>query len=321
MTSASPISVESATFVAKSKVVLGCQGKGLMQLAGQRFVDYRQMVRPRIIVMSAAAIMAGFVLASPITLLWSVMCVAVVGICCLVAASSVLNQVIESDTDARMNRTVDRPVASGRISRAEAAIFGICISAFGALVLAIYVNTLTSMASFLTMLTYVLLYTPLKRSSALCTTVGAVPGAMPAVLGWFAAGGNPGLEALALFGLFFVWQFPHFLAIGWIYRDDYENAGLKMLPSFRDNGARAGWIALVYAVAFVPVSCLPRFVGLAGTGYLAAALILSLGYLWLTARFSISRTNVRARQLMVGSLICLPAMLVCLVADYLRLVS
>ncbi len=321
MSSASPISVDSATFVAESKVVLECQGRGWMQLAAQRFVDYCQMARPRIIVMSAAAIMAGFVLASPITLMWSVMWVAVVGICCLVAASSVLNQVIESDTDARMNRTVDRPVASGRISRAEAATFGIGISIFGALVLAIYVNTLTSAASFLTMLSYVLLYTPLKRSSALCTTVGAVPGAMPAVLGWFAAGGNPGLESLALFGLFFVWQFPHFLAIGWIYRDDYENAGLKMLPSFHDNGARAGWIALVYAVAFVPVSCLPRFVGLAGTGYLAAALILSLGYLWLTARFSISRTNVRARQLMVGSLICLPAMLICLVADYLRLVS
>jgi protoheme IX farnesyltransferase len=245
----------------------------------------------------------------------------VFGICCLVAASSVLNQVIESRTDARMNRTVDRPVASGRLSRKEAAGFGILISILGSVVLAIYVNPLTSVSAFVTMLTYVLLYTPLKRSSALCTTVGAVPGAMPAVLGWFAAGGHVGVEAVALFGLFFVWQFPHFLAIGWIYRDDYQAAGLKMLPSFTDEGARAGWIALVYAVAFVPVSCLPRFVGLAGTGYLGAALILSLGYLWLTVRFSMSRTNLRAKQLMAGSLICLPAMLICLVADYLRLVS
>lgn len=287
----------------------------------RRLSDYRQLIRPRILTMSSAAVVAGFILASPISLNWMVMAVAVLGICCLVAASSVLNQVIEAQTDAKMNRTIDRPVASGRLSRKEAAGFGITISILGSVVLAVYVNYLTSATAFLTMLTYVLLYTPLKRSSALCTTVGAVPGAMPAVLGWFAAGGNPGVEAIALFGLFFVWQFPHFLAIGWIYRDDYAAAGLKMLPSFTDGGARAGWVALVYAVAFVPVSCLPRFVGLAGTGYLGAALILSLGYLWLTVRFSVSRTNIRAKQLMAGSLICLPAMLICLVADYLRLVS
>ena len=291
------------------------------EVIARRLSDYRQLVRPRILIMSSAAVVAGFILASPIAISWPVMGLSVFGICCLVAASSVLNQVIESRTDARMNRTVDRPVASGRLSRKEAAGFGILISILGSVVLAVYVNPLTSVSAFVTMLTYVLLYTPLKRSSALCTTVGAVPGAMPAVLGWFAAGGYVGVEAVALFGLFFVWQFPHFLAIGWIYRDDYQAAGLKMLPSFTDEGARAGWIALVYAVAFVPVSCLPRFVGLAGTGYLGAALILSLGYLWLTVRFSMSRTNLRAKQLMAGSLICLPAMLICLVADYLRLVS
>jgi len=291
------------------------------EVIARRLSDYRQLVRPRILIMSSAAVVAGFILASPIAISWPVMGFSVFGIRCLVAASSVLNQVIESRTDARMNRTVDRPVASGRLSRKEGAWFGILISILGSLVLAVYVNSLTSVSAFVTMLTYVLLYTPLKRSSALCTTVGAVPGAMPAVLGWFAAGGHVGVEAVALFGLFFVWQFPHFLAIGWIYRDDYQAAGLKMLPSFTDEGARAGWIALVYAVAFVPVSCLPRFVGLAGTGYLGAALILSLGYLWLTVRFSMSRTNLRAKQLMAGSLICLPAMLICLVADYLRLVS
>lgn len=287
----------------------------------QRLADYRQMVRPRIIVMSAAAIMAGFVLASAAEIAWIIMLIAVVGICCLVAASSVLNQMIESVTDLRMNRTSERPVASGRLSRREAGLFGLALSIFGTLILASSVNTLTSVAALLTMLTYVLLYTPLKRVTSLCTTVGAVPGAMPPVLGWFAAGGQMGWEALALFAVFFVWQFPHFLAIGWIYREDYERAGLKMLPSFSDEGRRTGWIALIYAIAFVPVSCLPRFVGLAGSGYLAAALILSLGYLWLTLRFFVSRQNVIARQLMVGSLICLPALLICLVADFLRLVS
>ncbi len=300
---------------------IDCSKVGLAATLAGRFADYRQMARPRIMLMSAAAVISGFILASPIEISWPVVWIAVLGICCLVAASSILNQVIESATDLRMHRTSDRPVASGRISRFEAAGFGIVASIIGAALLWRFVNHTTSIAAFCTMLSYVLLYTPLKRISSLCTTVGAVPGAMPPVLGWLAAGGEFGLETLALFAVFFVWQFPHFLAIGWIYRDDYERAGLKMLPSFKDNGVRTGWIALTYALAFVPVSCLPRIVGLAGPGYMAAAIVLSLGYLWLTVRFVSSRTNSRARQLMFGSLICLPVLLVCLVADYLRLVS
>jgi protoheme IX farnesyltransferase len=182
-----------------------------------------------------------------------------------------------------------------------------------------FVNPMTSAASLLTMLCYVCGYTPLKRRSEFCTTVGAIPGAMPPVLGWLAAGGTPGIECLALFAVFFVWQFPHFLAIGWIYRRQYEDAGLKMLPSFSDGGRLTGLVAMVYAVAFVPVACLPRFVGLAGSGYLAAALVLSAGYLWLTFRFALSRSEFRARRLLAGSLVCLPVLLVCLVFDFLRL--
>ncbi|RLT07285.1 MAG: protoheme IX farnesyltransferase [Planctomycetota bacterium] len=294
---------------------------GVLATLMARFADYRQMSRPRIMLMSAAAALSGFVLASPIVISWPVVCLAIIGICCLVAASSALNQVMEAGTDKQMNRTSDRPVASGRISRVEGAVLGILAATIGASVLWVFVNHATSIAAIFTMLAYVLLYTPLKRISTLCTTVGAVPGAMPPVLGWLAAGGEFGQEALALFAVFFVWQFPHFLAIGWIYRDDYERAGLKMLPSFSDHGVRTGWIALSYALAFVPVSCLPRVAGLAGPGYVAAALVLSLGYLWLTVRFVVDRTNVRARQLMIGSLICLPVLLLCLVVDYLRLVS
>ena len=294
---------------------------GVLATLMARFADYRQMSRPRIMLMSAAAALSGFVLASPIVISWPVVCLAIIGICCLVAASSAWNQVMEAGTDKQMNRTSDRPVASGRISRVEGAVLGILAATIGASVLWVFVNHATSIAAIFTMLAYVLLYTPLKRISTLCTTVGAVPGAMPPVLGWLAAGGEFGQEALALFAVFFVWQFPHFLAIGWIYRDDYERAGLKMLPSFSDHGVRTGWIALSYALAFVPVSCLPRVAGLAGPGYVAAALVLSLGYLWLTVRFVVDRTNVRARQLMIGSLICLPVLLLCLVVDYLRLVS
>lgn len=283
--------------------------------------DLWQMARPRILVMSAAAIAGGYVLASPGPLSWPTLVIAIPAICCFVAASSVLNQVMEHRSDRKMVRTSNRPVASGRVSLNVAFLFGVCLSAVGAVVLWWQVNALTSIASFLTMLSYVLVYTPLKRRTAFCTTIGAVPGAMPPVLGWFAAGGDLTVEALALFAIFFVWQFPHFLAIGWIYRDQYQSAGLKMLPSYTDSGRRTGWIALCYALAFVPVTCVPRFVGLAGPGYLSAAVILSLGYLWLTIRFFVERSDVRARQLMVGSLICLPVLLCCLVLDFIRLTA
>ncbi|MEY2726379.1 MAG: Protoheme farnesyltransferase 1 [Planctomycetota bacterium] len=288
-------------------------------IAADRFADYRLMVRPRILVMSAVAVAAGFVLASPETVDWLLLTIAAPSICLLVAASSVLNQVLESDSDYLMNRTSGRPLASGRISRREGLLFGLLLASCGTALLWLFVNPATSVASLLTMLCYVLGYTPLKRRSEFCTTVGAVPGAMPPVLGWLAAGNAPGIECIALFAIFFVWQFPHFLAIGWIYRHQYQAAGLKMLPSFTDEGRLTGLIALIYAVAFVPVACLPRFVGLAGTGYLAAAILLSSGYLWLTLQFSLSRSEVRARRLLAGSLICLPVLLGCLVFDFLRL--
>ncbi len=285
----------------------------------ERLAEYRQMVRPRILLMSAVAVTAGFVLSSEELVDWLLLAVAAPSICLLVAASSVLNQVIESDSDSRMARTTGRPLASGRISRREGALFGVALAIAGTVLLWMFVNPMTSAASLLTMLCYVCGYTPLKRRSEFCTTVGAIPGAMPPVLGWLAAGGAPGIECLALFAVFFVWQFPHFLAIGWIYRRQYEDAGLKMLPSFSDGGRLTGLVAMVYAVAFVPVACLPRFVGLAGSGYLAAALVLSAGYLWLTFRFAVSRSEFRARRLLAGSLVCLPVLLVCLVFDFLRL--
>jgi len=291
------------------------------RLISLRMSDYLQLCRPRIAVMSAAAAAAGFTLASVAGVDWAQLGISLAGITLLVVSASSLNQVLERHTDGKMHRTSGRPMVLGRLSVSEGWLIG-CVSCLvGTLLLFRLVNPATGICGLLTVLIYVGLYTPMKRTSSLCTTVGAIPGAMPPVLGWLAAGGSFGLEALALFALFFVWQFPHFLAIGWIYRRQYEQAGLKMLPSFQDQGRRAGLIALVYAVAFVPVSVLPRFAGLAGSGYVAAALILSFGYLWLTVRFCRERTDVRARQLMVGSLLCLPALLMSLVIDFVRLTS
>lgn len=295
------------------------RGQRLAQLMQQRLADYAQLCRPRIAVLAAVAVSVGFTLALVGTMDWPKLAWTVIGITCFVAASSTLNQVFERRTDREMNRTSGRPLVTGRMSSAEGWLAGTTMALTGSLILGQFVDALTCAASLFTMLTYVFAYTPLKRVSTLCTTVGAIPGAMPPVLGWFAGGGQPGPEALALFALFFVWQFPHFLAIGWIYRHEYRRAGLKMLPSFSDGGRLTGLIALSYAIVFVPVSVLPRYVGLAGTGYLAAALVLSIGYLVLTARFCFVRSDQRARQLLVGSLLCLPSLLVGMLADFLRL--
>jgi protoheme IX farnesyltransferase len=286
-----------------------------------RLTDYVRLCRPRIAVMTSVSVAAGFALAATTAVDWSVMLAAVAGVVAFVAASSVLNQTLERDTDALMQRTMHRPLVTGSVSVHEGWLLGLGFAAIGSAILFFAVNSATAIASMLTMLVYVFAYTPAKRRTTLCTTIGAVPGAMPPVLGWLACRGDAGIEALSLFAIFFVWQFPHFLAIGWIYRGDYRDAGLRMLPSFTDNGRSTAILATAYAAVFVPVCCLPRFVGLAGTGYLFAALLLSLGYLAFTIRFALNRTDVNARRLMASSLICLPCLLLCLVFDYIRLTS
>ncbi|MFN8707039.1 MAG: heme o synthase [Planctomyces sp.] len=291
------------------------------RLENGRLADYLTLCRPRIAVMSAAAAAAGYTLTATQGVDWIHLAFVLTGIVSLVASASILNQVLESETDLLMKRTEKRPLATGRISVAEGWLIGLLALLVGFVVLLKFANVLTAMAGVLTAVVYVAIYTPMKRWSPLCTTVGAIPGAMPPVLGWFAAGGAPDLGALSLFALFFVWQFPHFLAIAWIYRDQYRQAGLKMLPGEEDGGRRAGLIALIYAAAFVPVSVMPRFAGLSGAGYVASAMVLSLGYLWLTLRFTKERTDERARQLMLGSLLCRPALLISLVFDYVRLTS
>lgn len=313
----SPLIAQAATVMTAGDSELGFR----QSLLAQRLSDYLQLCRPRIAVISAAAAAVGFVLASAGEIQWDRLTAAVGGIVCFVAASSILNQVLEHRIDRRMKRTADRPLAAQRLSLREARILGAAAVLLGCIVLSAGVNPVVCVSALATCLIYVLAYTPLKRCTSLCTTVGAIPGAMPPVLGWLAGGGGVGVELVSLFALFFTWQFPHFLAIGWIYRDDYERAGLKMLPSYRDSGYRAGVVALIYAIAFVPVSLLPRYAGLAGNGYALAAIVLSCGYLFLTLRFFVHRTDGRARQLMLGSLICLPALLLSLLIDFLRLTS
>lgn len=286
-----------------------------------RVADYLEMCRPRIAMMTIVAVSAGFVLASPIFIQWRVLAMALVGIVQLVASSSILNQVLEIRTDSAMARTTDRPLTAGRISPFEATVAGLLLAVGGVTVLWLFVNPVTTLAGLGTLLSYVILYTPLKTRSILCTTVGAVPGAMPPVLGWLAAGGAAGMELWSLFALLFTWQFPHFLAIGWIYRHDYEQAGLRMLPSFSDGGRRAGIVAAIYAAAFIPVSLLPSYCGLTGRVYFATALILSGIYFAASLRFSANRSTRSARDLLLISLMVLPLLLLVMVAEFLHLTA
>ncbi|MEZ6129948.1 MAG: heme o synthase [Planctomycetaceae bacterium] len=294
---------------------------GMSAVLRQRAADYAELCRPRIAVMTMVSVAVGFTLASPIVFDGGTLLISMLGIVQLVAASSILNQFLERCTDARMQRTAGRPIAAGRIPVLEAVAASGLLTASGFVMLWNLVNPVTAIATLATLTVYVLAYTTLKTRTSLCTTVGAIPGAMPPVLGWLAAGGSAGIQALALFALFFVWQFPHFLAIGWIHRHDYQRAGLRMLPSFSDRGRLTGIFAVTYAAAFVPVSLLPTSIGMSGDLYGAAALLLSITYLVYSIRFLLVRSERRARSLLYNSLLCLPLLLIALVVDFLRLTA
>lgn len=316
------MSIASSTSAGSAAVSAPALSVGSMtSVMRQRLADYAELCRPRIALMTMISVAVGFTLGSPILFESAVLFLAIAGIVQLVAASSILNQCFERHTDSRMKRTAQRPVAAGRIPVFEAVAVSAFLTCCGSLLLWKLVNPLTAVATLATLLVYVLGYTLLKNRTSLCTTVGAIPGAMPPVLGWLAAGGSLNIQALALFALFFVWQFPHFLAIGWIHRQDYRQAGLRMLPSFTDGGRRTGLIAVVYALAFVPVSLLPASVGMSGQIYWLAALVLSVTYLIYSVRFLLDRSELRARKLLYNSLLCLPLLLLALVIDFLRLTA
>ena len=245
---------------------------------------------------------------------------ALLGVALVATASSAFNQVIERHSDARMNRTSDRPIPSGRVSVAEVSAFGALCGVGGSIWLLAYVNSITAALTGLTFLLYVLAYTPLKSRSFLCTAIGAIPGAMPPVLGWTAAGAPLDERALALFGILFLWQFPHFLAIAFLHKDDYQRANLKMLPG---NGVPrvVGWMAICYALLLIPVSLMPSAVALAGVGYFATAVVLGLGYLVASIRFMLNESRHTARGLILTSIVYLPVLLLVLTWDHFSLLQ
>lgn len=286
-----------------------------------KLADYLELSKPRIAVMAMVTVTIGFALGSSLTS-WNTILLlkSMFGIALVAAGSSALNQALEKKTDKLMARTENRPLPSGRMSMAETITFGAGTGIVGTVWLALMVNVTTAILGAITLFLYVAIYTPLKRKTALCTAIGAVPGAMPPVLGWAASGAPLNIQAFTLFAILFLWQFPHFLAICWIYRHQYSGAGLKMLPD-TDMPRAVGIMCVLYAIVLLPVSLLPSKVALAGTGYTFAAIVLGVGYAFFALRFAIDECDATARKLLLSSLIYLPVLLLILCWDHLQLLS
>lgn len=276
-----------------------------------------ELTKPRITQLVLLTAAAGFYLgASGAADLW-LFAHTLLGTALVAGGTNALNQLSERDVDARMRRTRRRPLPSGRVSVRAAAVFAAAISVAGVAYLAATVNVLTAGLAALTLATYVFVYTPLKRRTSLNTLIGAVPGALPIVGGWTAAGGRLDVAAAALFWILFLWQLPHFLALAWLYRDDYRAGGLVMLGGEDPSGRLTGRASTLFALALVPVSLVPTLAGLTGGLYFAGALLLGALYAAAGAALSFATTDRRARRLFLVSIAYLPALLGLMVLDRL----
>jgi protoheme IX farnesyltransferase len=285
----------------------------------RRFADFVMLTKPRLNLLVLTTTLAGLYLASPSGVEIALLLNTLVGTALVAGGAAALNQVWERRTDALMRRTSTRPLPGGRLSVADSTWFGVLLSIMGLAQLALLVNVTAAAVAAATLISYVLVYTPLKLRTSLATLVGAIPGALPPVIGWSAATGRITLPALVLFGIVFFWQMPHFLAIAWLFRDDYANAGIPLLPVLEPDGRRTGQQAFIYAAALWPVSLLPAVVGLAGIPYAIVATALGLLFVWLTLRFARERSMPNARTLFLFSITYLPILLGALVADRLWL--
>jgi len=279
------------------------------------WVDYVALTKPRVNLLVLVTTTIGFHLGNVGRTDLALLFHTVVGTFLVAGGAAAFNQVLERDVDALMRRTMTRPLPGGRVGPKDAALFAAGLSAAGILELGLGANWLAAAVAMVTLASYALVYTPLKRVTSLATVVGAVPGALPPLIGWAAARGSIGLEAWVLFAIVFVWQMPHVLAISWIYREDYERGGVRVLP-VEDPGGRSTAFQMVnYSAALIPVSLLPTIVGLAGRVYLAGAIVLGIGMLALSIRFAQHRTPLHARRLFLASLAYLPLLWVLMLAN------
>ena len=297
----------------------------MVQKSVARLRDYSELTKARITTLIVLTAWSGYFFGAHRMgeSSWSLGLIkALFGIALVSSGTAALNEVLESGVDARMRRTARRPLPSGRMTRAHATAIGLALTLGGSVYLAIYVNLLTGLLGCLTSLVYLAVYTPLKKVSPLCTFVGAFPGAMPVVLGWTAARGKLEVEVLILFAIMFVWQFPHFLSIAWLYREDYEQGGIRMLPVVESDGKSTAWRILAYSAALIPVSLLPVALGMAGRVYVVGAILMgialfrvSMGMAYPQLPATDPASKPRARRLLRATILYLPALFALMMAN------
>lgn len=276
-----------------------------------RVGDLVELTKPRITFLVLITTLVGFYMGSRDGLNFLLLFHAILGTGLVASGASALNQYFERELDARMMRTRNRPLPDGRLVPNEALVFSAVISAAGVIYLGFFVNLLTAVIGAATLFGYILVYTPLKTRTALCTLIGAFPGAAPPVMGWTAARGEVDAVALSLFAILFLWQMPHFFAIAWIFTEDYTRAGFSMNVS----GQRTGRLIIMYCCALIPISVLPTFFGLTGMIYLLGAILFGFIYLGYGFAVALFRSNTHAHRLLRVSVLYLPALLLLMMLD------
>jgi protoheme IX farnesyltransferase len=280
--------------------------------------DYWALTKPEVNFLILITTFAGFYLGYPSKVngfSFALLISTLLGTLLVAGGTAALNQFIERRFDAQMRRTARRPLAAGKLNPAGALCFGILLSAAGTFYLAVAVNPLASLLAVLTLASYLFIYTPLKRKTPLCVLMGAFPGAMPPLIGWAAARGRIDPEAWVLFAMVFLWQFPHFMAIAWMYREDYARAGYLVLPWGKWREQYLVWQSVGVSLALIPMSLIPTFIGGSGLVYSVSALIFGLIFFYYSARFAFHRSNAVARQLLAASIVYLPAVFTLLILN------
>ncbi len=277
---------------------------------GTRLGDFVELTKPRLTMLSVLTTLAGFYMATTGELEFMLLVHTMLGTFMIGGGCGALNMYVEREHDAQMRRTMTRPLPSGKLAPAEALFFGLALAIGGVLYLTIAANPLTGLLAAATVVSYVLWYTPLKRLSTLNTVVGGIPGALPPVIGWAAVRGEIGPEAIVLFGILFCWQMPHFLGLAWMYRNDYERAGYKMLPVVDPSGASTSRQILIYTGALVPISLIPTLQGITGSFYFFGAFLLGFLFIAIGMMLAATKKNKHAKYLFYYSLLYLPVLLI-----------
>ncbi len=274
----------------------------------EKLAAYVELTKPRITLFIVLTAAAGFCLGTKGALDYALLAHTLFGVALLSSGIATLNQYMERDLDGRMRRTAARPLPSGKLRPFDALIFGVALTVIAEAYLALTVNPLTALLGFAVIVGYLFCYTPLKTRTSLSTVVGAFPGAMPPLVGWAAANNAIGVEAWTLFAILFLWQFPHFLAIAWMYREDYARAGIMMLPVVEPEGLRTGQQIVIWALLLLPVSLMPTALGTSGAIYFFGAIVLGLLYIASSVVAAVSLSRQNARRVLLASVLYLPVL-------------